>query len=125
MHWTCFCSWKLRSGSWVLTFLYLVYNWPQLLQLICLQLILVPYSFSVFCCSKIFVQVQALQQRVPGPSLSHHEVGTIVSHFTDEETEAEKLRNLSKVTETVKRGSQGSAPPQSPCPYCYFLNPLR
>ena len=38
----------------------------------CTQLLLVPYSFFVFCCSRgPSVQVQALQQRVPGPSLSH------------------------------------------------------
>ena len=35
-----------------------------------MQLFLVPCSFFVFCC---FVQVQALQKRVPGPSLSHNE----------------------------------------------------
>ena len=26
----CFCSWLIRSGSWVLVFLYLVNNLPQL-----------------------------------------------------------------------------------------------
>ena len=35
----------------------------------CTQLFFVPYSFFVFCCSR-FVQMQALQQRVPGPSPS-------------------------------------------------------
>ena len=32
---------------------------------------LVPDSFFVFLLEEMFVQVQALQQRVPGPSLSH------------------------------------------------------
>ena len=45
----CFCSQHLRSGSWVLVFLYLiVHNLPNCT---CTQLFLVPYiSFFVFCC---------------------------------------------------------------------------
>ena len=37
----------------------------------CRQLFLVSYSLFVFSCLRKFVQVQALQQRVPGSSLSH------------------------------------------------------
>ena len=47
----CFCSWVFRSGSWAF--------WPVciLLSIICsncasTQLLLVPYSFTVFCCSR-------------------------------------------------------------------------
>ena len=69
----CFCSQILRSGSWVsLVFLYLVvHNLPNC-ACTHMQLFLVSYSFlCVLLISETFVQVQALQQMVPGPSLSH------------------------------------------------------
>ena len=38
----------------------------------CTQLFLVPYKFlCILLLEEMFVQVQALQQKVPGPSLSH------------------------------------------------------
>ena len=43
----CFCSWHLRSGSWVLAFLYLLFIICRNCE--CMQLLLVPYSFFVFC----------------------------------------------------------------------------
>ena len=55
-------KWQLGFWSFCI-FLFLVCTATQLL--------LVPYSFFVFCCwRKQFVQEQALQQRVPSPSLS-------------------------------------------------------
>lgn len=67
----CFGSWLFRSGSWVsFFFLYLVAcNLPQRLlhtvifgplQFLCLLLL-----------EENFVQVEALQHRVPGPGRSH------------------------------------------------------
>ena len=47
----CFCSWLFRSGTWAFWFVCI------LLSVICsncasTQLLLVPYSFTVFCCSR-------------------------------------------------------------------------
>ena len=65
----CFCSWLFRSGSWVIWSLYLVvHDLPQL------RMHTVTFSPLYFLCilllEETFVLVQALQRRVPGPSLS-------------------------------------------------------
>ena len=60
----------LAPQKWPLVFLvFFVHNY--LLSIICYnctckQVFLVPYNLFVFCC-RMFVQVQALQQKVPGP----------------------------------------------------------
>ena len=65
----CFCSMLFRSGIWaVWSFCILSIICPNCS---CRQLFLVSYSLFVFSCLRKFVQVQALQQRVPGSSLSH------------------------------------------------------
>ena len=63
------CSSEVAVGFFI--FLYLVvHNLPQLRR----QLLAVtfrPFSFFVFCCSEeAFVQVPALQPKVPGPPVS-------------------------------------------------------
>ena len=60
---------RLRSGSWVFG---LFVSCSYFANCICRQLFLVSYSFFIFCClrwadEEMFIQVQALQQRVPGP----------------------------------------------------------
>lgn len=61
------CSQLFRSGSWDFwSFCILSVICPNWM---CRQLFLIPYSFFVFCYSRRF-QVQAPQQRVPGPKLS-------------------------------------------------------
>ena len=56
-------SWALWSFGIFLSRIFL--NW------ICMQLFLVLYSFFIFHFVETYVQVQVLQQRVPGPSMSH------------------------------------------------------
>ena len=73
-----FCSWLFRSGSWgffFLVFLCLVHNLPHLhMQAI----IFSPLQFlCILLLEETFAQVQTLQQRVPGPSLSQAEVGAV------------------------------------------------
>ena len=65
----CFCSMLFRGGIWaVWSFCILSIICPNCS---CRQLFLVSYSLFVFCCLGKFVQVQALQQRVPDSRLSH------------------------------------------------------
>ena len=66
---TCFFSWHLRSGSWVLTVLCLIVH--TLPQLHMCAVIFSPLSFlCLLLLKETLVQVQALPVRVSGPSLS-------------------------------------------------------
>ena len=64
----CFCSQLFRNGSWVLlVFLYLVHNLPQL-HMHAGSFFFSPLEFlCILLLEETFVQVQALQQRRPGP----------------------------------------------------------
>ena len=63
----CFCCWCLRSGRWVLAFLYLIHVLPQLQKHACLQLFLVLYGFFVFCCSGRY-NLYSKSPRAQGPA---------------------------------------------------------
>ena len=76
------CSQLFRSGSWDFWSLCILSvicpNW------MCRQLFLIPYSFFVLCSSRRF-QMQAPQQRVPGPKLSQ-QPGSYYPQITDNPT---------------------------------------
>lgn len=63
----CFCSQHLRCGSWCVAFLYLIV--PNLPHLHMPAVIFSPFYFILTSSlEEMFVQGQALQLRVPGPS---------------------------------------------------------
>lgn len=76
----CLSSQLFRNGNWTsLAFVYLLsIICPNCL---CMQLFFVPYNF-VFCCSRRFVQMLALQQRVLGPGVSAGLFSCALRHVT-------------------------------------------
>lgn len=114
-----FSSQLFRSGSWfVQGFLYLVArNCPSCL---CYAFVVSLLQFlCIFLLEEMFVQEQALQplqQRVPGPSLSHCEEGG------DVETKAERaVRCCAEKSKKHKKFSPlRSSRRKQPCPYLHF-----